>query len=400
MPATVKQIEINGNKFSYNVLLIKSSKYLPMIKSIVSAQIFSKRESETDEQYLLRLFNNIYNSQNPVERHREAPTISPAERRRQAAMLNAKANAILSSLGIEVVKRNVASCNIVFKSTNEKYRIKNESLDTLMNAIQQSVSFDRDTREVAIGVELEFIGNNNKIESFNEKMSHLVSEDRYSCVLSYNKNNGKKWVLGRDGSLKRSRNQPRCYEGFELTSPILHLDSEQDMEELKNVCNLVKSELNGDVNNSCGTHVHMSFDVPEHSLETPSLCKFFAKSYKCSEPTLFDKLVPNNRRANHARYARSINLNYIEDRFRKVNFNNVKKTGNNMHLEFRQLNGTLNFGSIYAWCLIQRLYIELTLESWEHSKDIKSIDLSNVIASGELTQSSIVNLMKMSKMIA
>jgi hypothetical protein len=71
-----------------------------------------------------------------------------------------------------------------------------------------------------------------------------------------------------------------------------------------------------------------------------------------------------------------------------------------MHLEFRQLNGTLNFGSIYAWCLIQRLYIELTLESWEHSKDIKSIDLSNVIASGELTQSSIVNLMKMSKMIA
>lgn len=406
MTAIVKQIEVAGNKFSYNALLIKHAKYLPFIKTIVNDNIFKQKDSETQDKYLLRLFNHVYNSQNATQ-NPIAPTLSPAERRRQAALLNAKCNSILSALGISIVKRNAKSCNVIFKNSGKQYRMTHENMDSLMKAIQNSVTFDRDTyREISIGVELEFIGDSRCVNAFNKAMRDIVGEDRYYPKMEYCKNNGNKWILGRDGSLHKSSTMNANMKGYELTSPILHLDSEKDMMELQMVCDLVKEKFNGAVNNTCGTHVHMSFEVHDGVLSenNTEFIKHFARSYKKSEESLFDKLVPAGRRGNKAHYAQSVNENRIWERYRKLNFANVGSNTNNMHLEFRQLNGTLNYETIYAWCLIQRLFIELTLSSWEHECSNKDkpiqINLEDVIASDEFKIGEVEELMRMSKYIA
>lgn len=408
MTAIVKQIEVAGNKFSYNVLLIKHAKYLPLIKTVVSDNVFKQKEGELQDKYLLRLFNHVYNSQGAARSQDSViSTLSPAERRRQTALLNAKCNSILGALGISIVKRNVKSCNVIFKNSGKQYRMKNENMDSLMKAIQNSVAFDRDTyMDVSIGVELEFIGDSRCVGAFNKAMRDIVGEDRYYPKMEYCKNKGDKWILGRDGSLHRSYAMSSNMRGYELTSPILHLNSEKDMMELQMVCDLVREKFNGVVNTSCGTHVHMSFDVPDGVLSdnNTELIRHFARSYKKSEESLFDKLVPANRRGNRARYAQSVNENRVWERYRKLNFANVGSNTSNMHLEFRQLNGTLNYETIYAWCLIQRLFIELTLSSWELECSNKDkpiqINLEDIIASNEFKIGEVEELMKMSKLIA
>jgi hypothetical protein len=187
-----------------------------------------------------------------------------------------------------------------------------------------------------------------------------------------------------------------------LTSPIFNLNSKKDLNELKAVCKLVEEKFEGVVNNTCGTHVHMSFPVDVASVD---LVEHFARSYRKSEDTLFDKCVPNNRKGNNARYAHSVNTFHLWDRYRKLNFCNVKKDSQEMHLEFRQLNGTLDYDTIIAWCKLQQLFINLTLDTWEIDDiDAKErpieVRLEEIVV-GENFDDKSTNetLMKMSKMI-
>jgi hypothetical protein len=75
-----------------------------------------------------------------------------------------------------------------------------------------------------------------------------------------------------------------------------------------------------------------------------------------------------------------------------------------MHLEFRQLNGTLEYNNIISWVKLQKLFCELTLESWnintaDENKPVK-IELDDVIVTKKLGKDSIEALMKMSKLVA
>ena len=181
------------------------------------------------------------------------------------------------------------------------------------------------------------------------------------------------------------------------------MNSKKDMQELKNVTELIKGVLRGVTNITCGTHVHMSFPV---TCASDELITHFARSYMRSEKTLFDRVVPRNRQENHAYYSKSINLNHIFDRYRKVNFCNVKKDSDNMHLEFRQLDGTLDFDKIASWCKLQKLYIELTLDNWKKPVEeennihpVTTIVLDDVIISKATDDSMVEGLMKMSRMV-
>ena len=233
-------------------------------------------------------------------------------------------------------------------------------------------------------------------------MNKAVGADKFVICGCYHKNTGKTLELGNDCSVQPRGDQCGCdMAGYELTSPIFNLSSEKDLHELVTVCNIVKTHFSGVTNRTCGTHIHMSFPVEKAS---DALIEHFVRSYSKSETSLFDKLVPPERRENKARYARSASVNNMQDRYRKINVTKVKRNSDNMHLEFRQLDGTLEYDKIISWVKLQKLFCEMTMDSFhrETSNEDKSIpiELDDVIVTHQLGIESIEPLMKMSRLVA
>jgi hypothetical protein len=396
----VKKLTVGNTSFSLNVLLLNPNKYLPIMQPLFRASVFARKATEDDEKYLTRLFNVLYKKLNPTlvvtsdasgEDHIDLSTID---------------NNALSALGIEIVKKCPKRSKIIFKNSGHSYRMNTDEIKKLTAALKHDVKFERSNTRVkySFGVELEFIGNRRLLSAFNEAMETLLG-DNYVPELRYQKNNGKKWILGTDTSVHRSGRQSYDMCGYELTSPILDLNSGEDLETLHTVCNYIETIFGGEVNATCGTHIHMSFNLENGITATDDLIKHFARSYRKSESTLFDKLVPERRRENHAYYSKSVSVSHLFDRYRKLNFNNVKKDTSNMHLEFRQLDGTIDANKIIAWARLQRLFVEITMHTWkaevekETDKPVQ-IQLDDVIISSVLDESSKENLMKMCKLIA
>lgn len=405
MPIRLTQINVNkitveNQTFSLNALIANPNKYLPLMKLHIPARSAAQKASEDFENYLKRLFTFL---------HRRAEfaavTIPGAQRAATTpVVLPDDCGSILNAMGIELVKKCPKRSSILFKHSGNKYRMNNEEMGKLIEAIKKCPKLKSKTHpKISIGVEMEFIGEYSKLSQFHTAMRALVGEDRYNAEMCYNKNKGEKWVLGTDGSVQPCGSNTRGKRGYELTSPILNLASKKDMDELRKVTEIVKDVFGGTTNKTCGTHVHMSFPV---ACASDELIMHFARSYKKSEKTLFDRVVPMDRRENHAHYSRSISMNYIFDRYRKLNFCNVRKNSESMHLEFRQLDGTLDFEKIQAWCKLQQLFIEITLDTWKKKStddDQKpvAIELEDVIATkaagGDVT---VEGLLKMSRFVA
>lgn len=398
---TVQRLTIDNTTFSLNAFIANPNAYLPIVQRHVRASAFIQKESENIERYVTRLFKSLLNHFNSI------PSTDTTQAVRTSVTLDEKCNDILSAMGIDIVKKCPKRSSILFKNSGNKYRVSNDELNKLVNKYNNSKSFcvesEIDTSNISIGVELEFIGKCNQYSTFISEMINLVGKKRFIDAGCYTKNDGNAWILGKDCSVKPKGHQCGCgMRGYEITSPILHLDKKEDFIELMNVCNLIVNVFKGEVNATCGTHVHMSFPVEK---ATDDLVKHFARSYKRSETTLFDKVVPDRRRENHAYYSRSINMSHVWDRYRKLNFNNVKKDSDNMHLEFRQLDGTLDFDKIYSWIKLQKLFVDMTMNTWKKEcndldKPVK-IELEDVILYDATYDNGVVeNLMKMSKMIA
>lgn len=399
MPATnVTKITIGDKSFSFNALVVNPNKYLPLMQPLFTDRVFAQKANENQEKYLRRLFNLLCKREGVVANS----TATPIRRERTCnTALSDEAVNIINAMGIEVIKTNPCSLNVIFKRSGRKYRMKRESINALINSVKKNTVFERDSvGPIKIGVELEFIGNPDKLAKFNKAMNKLVGSDRYNPIMSYHKNNGDQWELGRDCSVRRRSPQPENFKGFELTSPIYTLGNKNDMIELRKVCDLVKKEFDGCVNTSCGTHIHMSFAVESATTE---LCKHFARWYRKSEDSCFDKIVPLRRRGNRSRYSHAVNENYIWDRYRKLNFCNVKRNSNNMHIEFRQLDGTLDYEKIMTWCKLQKLFVELTMENWNSSDNTGNgpfpIQIEDVIVNDECDEYMAEELMEMSSMV-
>lgn len=395
---TVKRLTIGDKVFSLNALIANPDGYLPLMQPLFRASVFAKKENEDFEHYVSRLFKSLYNRENAGGQ--------VASRGSNRTTIDESCDSILNALGIDIVKKCPVKSSVIFKSSGHKYRMTNANMNKLAEAIKHTKIKKRHkltNSDITIGVELEFIGFKGRVGRFSSAMEELVGENRYANVGGYNKNEGKMWILGKDCSVKPRGSQcGKGMAGFELTSPLINLGKKKDLEELCKVCDLIKDVFGGEVNRSCGTHVHMSFPVES---ATDDLVIHFARSYRKSEPSLFDKVVPFYRQENHAYYSKSVSVNNVWDRYRKLNFNNVKKDTTRMHLEFRQLDGTLEYEKILSWIKIQKLFVDLTLESWnKHKKDevkeATKIDLEDVIVSDIFDSTVTENLMKMSKLVA
>ena len=397
------KITIGDKTFSLNTLIIKHATYLPIMKSLFTESAFAQKANENFEAYLKRLFTFLYKKDQHSAPRAKLTKEERAKRKAELAAVADKRAKILSILGVDVVKNNPTSSTILFKNTGNSYKIKVDTIDEIEKAINTAFSYNKEnTYSFSFGVELEFIGNPSKVVAFNDAMNTLVGEDNYSTPMRYIHNSGKKWVLGTDGSVGPRAGDNQRFKGYELTSPILHFDKPEELEQLKKVTELVKDVFEGFTNKSCGTHVHMS--VSEEILVNSDLARFFARSYRKNEASLFDKLVPIHRRENKARFCLSCTEYSAWERYRKLHM--CSDNGSNkLHVEFRQLNGTLNYDNIIAWAKLQKMFVEMSLNTYKKAQDvetvnIKKLNLCDLITSKEFDSNTIESFMVMSKMIA
>jgi len=376
MPITNdKQITINGLTFSFGEFTANPDQYLPMVTPLFREATLRHKDREINDEhsYLNRLFYLCYykkglaaGSDQTVAR--VTRTRVPRTTRAIAAAQMTDEYRILDALGIDVVKKNPKCSKIIFKNSGNIARMKTEEMDKLVDAIKANHQFKRkDIKDMRVGVELEFIGKCGNITEFNSKMNKLVGVDRFECTLSYTHNKGDAWILGTDGSLRYSSGE----RGYELTSPKLDPNSEKDMAELKAVTELIKDVFSGYTNKSCGTHVHMSFDTDMQTEDQKrNLKRYFARSYRDNESEVFDKVVPSNRRANRAYYSRSMDRYSLSTRFQKLNFLNDDSRRSLLHLEFRQLDGTLDYDKISSWIKLQKLFAEITMFNFKYKDEL------------------------------
>ncbi len=397
------KITIGDKTFSLNVLIIKHATYLPIMKSLFTEEVFTQKANEDFEAYLKRLFTILYKKSQHSASRVKLTKEERAKRKAELAAIADKREKILSVLGVDVVKSNSLSSTILFKNTGNSYKIKVDAINEIEKAINNAFTYNKEnTYSFSFGVELEFIGNPSKVVAFNEAMNALVGEDNYSTPMRYTHNSGKKWILGTDGSVGPRAGDNMRFKGYELTSPILHFDKPEELEQLENVIELVKDVFEGFTNKSCGTHIHMS--ISEEIFVSNFLAKFLARSYRKNEVSLFDKLVPAHRRENKARFCLSCTEYSAWERYRKLHM--CSDNGSNkLHVEFRQLNGTLNYDSIIAWAKLQKMFVELSLNTYKKAEDvetvnIKKLNLYDLITSKEFDSNTIESFMVMSKMIA
>ena len=144
----------------------------------------------------------------------------------------------------------------------------------------------------------------------------------------------------------------------------------------------------------------MSFDC-ERSSER--MCRYFSKSYGNNESSCFDKLVPKYRVT--SRWCRPADWSCIGTRYYKLNLCNTTRNTKEMHLEFRQLDGTLDYNKIVAWAKLQKLFVELTIKNYNKNiatseATVPSFTVSDIIFDKSFNKQEVESLLKMSKMLA
>lgn len=394
------RVGINNDSFTLREFLLNPNKYSNVLNSNLSRFVRTRKDNELDLDFYVRLFNSLL---------KKASGSTSSNGTVVRRTLDATARGILAKLGIDVIKYNQKTSNVVFKNSGNSYKMKNDSIDNIIKAIKEDTKYTRQKKSVLIGVELEFLGDYS-YSAFAMEMNNLVGADNFSTPLRYNHNDGSKWVLGTDGSIVCHRSGKR---GYELTSPKLNPSNKKDMDTLYKVIELIKEKLHGEVNKSCGTHIHMSFDTKQ--AVSLNMCKFLAKSYTNNESTLFDVVVPKTR-TNSRWCARCSVLDPFRSRYQKINFLHIDRNGNDrhnglitddlhrMHLEFRQLNGTLDYDVIQAWIKLQKLFIEISLKHFDCNKPIEeqtvpTLKVENVIFDSSFNAEDFEAVLKMNAAI-
>lgn len=395
-----KMIKVNDTVFSFANLKDNPDKYIAVLNTIFRASTMIQKPTESFNEYLKRLFRLAYYNHHLAVTSAESTVESTSQQNEGPNIQNVSSNsslnvrnAILSTLGINVISTSKTNSKIIFKNSGNDYKISNENLNKLITTITNKSSYEHSNIDVKFGVELEFIGlcASDARANFKQAMIQLVGVDKFDARYCYHHNDGNKWDLGTDGSLHTNQ---RGFCGYELTTPILSLNNPQDLETLKRVIELVYIHFQAYTNKTCGTHIHMSFNVPK---VTNTLIKQFACAYKNSESTLYDKIVRRDRINNH--YCRSVNPDYTSNRFCKLNFENAKMNTDNFHLEFRQLQGTLDYNKIIAWTKLQKLFIEFTMSSIkDDSTEFESLELEKTICDDSFDITDVESFLVMSKL--
>lgn len=384
-----RAITVNGVTFTLGQLINDPDKYFKYVDDLFRPTTLIVKNNEDKSQYYSRLFDQLYYKKG----YRAGAGRIVHKSTNNLVKQNTVASNILSALGIDIIRKSSKNSRIIFKNSGREARISNDDIELLAKKYSNHKTYNHNELDISFGVELEFVAKYNlkSLRDFKDAMEkHGYS---YTYTESYCHNKGECWILGRDSSVKGCG----CI-GFELTSPIMKFNNAKDIKQLKNVIEMIKDILNGRTNKSCGTHIHMSFEC---GALTADLKNHFAVSYRDNELNFFDNLVPKTRRENENKYCKSVNTEKLYDRYRKLNLTpaEVRRTGlpnKNMHIEFRQLDGTLDFEKIYTWIKLQKLFVENTLYNFK-SKSVEHLEIDDIVYDDSFDEQDIENILKMAK---
>lgn len=264
---------------------------------------------------------------------------------------------LLSNCGIKLKKECKTFAVIQLNNNVYDTRISRKLYDKLIYAASTKENNEVSLCDIVFGVELEFVGSNDpkELSRFNYEMTKLFKE-KYVYTGTYTHNDGTSWILGKDSSIKTNQSTLSSPFGFELSSPKYSLCNKDDLSTVNIVLDLIKTLLHGEVNNSCGTHIHIGF---EFKYITKQHLQNLLRLYSELESKVFDTIVPKHRRRN--RYCKPTSIN-TGAKFQKLSARYCKAdvfTNNcsKIHLELRQLEGTLDYNTIINWVTLQSTII-------------------------------------------
>lgn len=253
----------------------------------------------------------------------------------------------LTQYGIEIL--NKTKSNVILKLyDNSEVSLSLKLYNKLIQSVENTEPHNLELPELTFGVELEFvgIGTLNEFDNFTKAMVKRFHENYYYAG-KYKHNTGDVWILGKDGSIRWSSGYGLV--GYELSTPKLKLFNTKDVEDLIITIKYIREYLNGNVNDSCGTHIHLG-------IQNEKIFKWdiqnIIKIYSIIEGKVFDPIVPKSRRRN--KYCKPTSLlQNLRDKYYKVSpryctFDNMLET-KTIHFEFRQLEGTLDDKLILYW---------------------------------------------------
>ena len=270
--------------------------------------------------------------------------------------------ALLALYGIELKKECNSHAILRLKDKDTDSRMSRKLYDKLISAIRESTVHTIKLPRITFGIEFEFIGEDqdDKFIGLAKALAPLGVWNNFLYSYHCYHNDGREWVLGRDGSIKWNTLDlipPRTKSiivnpiGYELSTPKLVLYNDDHITLLSNIIDTVKEQLKGTVNHTCGTHVHIGFPMNEIYKDH---MRCMLAYYSHMEKKVFDPIVPISRRNNL--YCRKTTTD-LENKYQKLNsrysqFNTSQKC-NNIRFELRQLEGTLDVNTVIYWAKLQ-----------------------------------------------
>lgn len=283
----------------------------------------------------------------------------------------------LALFGITLKNETKASTVMQLKDRVSDSRMSRVLYEKLISAIDSRTAHDVTLPDVTFGIEFEFVGSklNKDLQKFNFEMFMLL-HDKYFNSMSYTHNDGTSWILGRDSSIKTDRSKLVCPYGYELSSPKLNLFDKDDIKTVATVIEYCKKYLHAEVNESCGTHIHIGFK--HDNIFRGSICDLLT-AYSFMEKTVFDPVVPTSRRRN--RYCNATRpwprnkYQKLSSRFCEFSYDGECR---NLHFEFRQLEGTLDLQTILYWAELQTYVLYDLIDHIDDMPYIQSVMTKNI----------------------
>lgn len=294
------------------------------------------------------------------------------------SVINEQHKNLLALYGISLKKEYKCGAVMSLKDSGIDTKINSTLYSKLLSAIESHVTHEVRLPKVTFGLELEFVGSKDPLDlsAFNTAMYRLLKE-KYFYSGAYTHNDGTAWILGRDGSIKTECSNISNPFGYELSSPKLDLLNSDDLNTLSTVITYIKTMLRGEVNSSCGTHIHIGFKHKD--IFRGSICDVLS-AYSAMEKTVFDTIVPTSRRRN--RYCKQTQpwprekYQKLSSRFCDFTYDGECKR---LHFEFRQLEGTLDLQTILYWAQLQTIILYDLIDHVDSNVEyVKSLMKKNI----------------------
>ena len=285
----------------------------------------------------------------------------------------------LMLFGIETKNITKANAIIKLKHKTEDDKISRKLFDVLLSSADNyaTVKATKFFANFKFGVEFEFVGSENPIDisTFTMHMQK-VTNGRFVNASRYAHNDGSMWILGKDSSIKYLDSNLKFPTGWELSTPILNWNDEDDIATLLTVINLIKTHLHGSVNLSCGTHIHLGYNINDIFKDD---VRAVLDTYASIERKVFDPIVHISRRKN--RYCKQT-TSYLNEKYQKVSGRYCKFDSLNeckcLHFEFRQLEGTLDDELILNWIILHSTILNDLLYNSNNDRYLESLSNKNI----------------------